>query len=145
MEISRSERIWKTSSFEEVFLNKIKGSLGKNKGEVTQRRLDCRSKLVSQKEFLEQLQIKEAASQTSINKSCKKPNKKELLTTAKKENSSESEFGDESVESSEEEDENSDESIEEKKKEISCIGIKQPELFLFCVWDSLFPLVLEEN
>ena len=25
-------------SFEEVFLNKIKGSLGKNKGEVTQRR-----------------------------------------------------------------------------------------------------------
>ena len=109
----------------------------KIKGEVKQCRLDCRSKMVSQKEFLEQLQIKEAESKTSKNKSCKKPNKKGLLTTAKKENSSESEIEDESVESSEEEDEDSDESIEERKKhEISCINIKQPELYLFSVWDS---------
>ena len=50
------------------------------------------------------------------NKSCKKPNKKGLLTTAEKENSSESEIEDESVKLSEEEDEGSDESIEERKK-----------------------------
>ena len=34
-------------SFEEVFLDKTKGSLGKNKGEVKRRRLDCRCQLVS--------------------------------------------------------------------------------------------------
>ena len=43
-------------------------------------------------------------------------NKKGLLTTAEKENSSESEIEDESVKLSEEEDEGSDESIEERKK-----------------------------
>ena len=76
---------------------------------------------------------KEPASQTSINKSCKKPNKKELLTTAKKENSSESEFGDESVESSEEEDEDSDESIAEKKRNILHWHQTPRMIFVLCV------------
>ena len=59
-----------------------------------------------------------------------------MLTTAEKENSSESEIEDESVKSSEEEDEDSDESIEQRKKhEIPYIDIKQPELYLFSVWD----------
>ena len=53
--------------------------------------------MVSQKELLEQLQIKEAESKTSKNKSCRKPNKKGLLRTVEKENSSESEIEDESV------------------------------------------------
>ena len=58
--------------------------------------------------------------------------KKGLLTSAEKENSSESEIEEESVESSEEEDEDSDESIEERKEhEIPRIDIKQPELYLF--------------
>ena len=55
-----------------------------------------------------------------------------MLTSAEKENSSESEIDEESVESSEEEDEDSDESIEERKEhEIPRIDIKQPELYLF--------------
>ena len=115
IEINATQKPW-IKSFEEAVLDKIKGLLGKNKGEVKRCRLDCCSKLVSQKEFLEQLQIKEAESKTSKNYICKKPNKKRLLTTAEKENSSESEIEDESVESSEEEDEDSDESIEERKK-----------------------------
>ena len=144
VEVDATEKLW-IKSFE-VFLDKIKEPLGKNTGEVKQHRLNCHSKLVSQKEFLEQLQIKEEESKTSKNKSCKKPNKKGLLTTAEKENSSESEIEDESVKSSEEEDEDSDESIEERKKhEIPCINIKQPELYLFSVWDSLSPPVSEEN
>ena len=53
-----------------------------------------------------------------------------MLTSAEKENSSESEIEEESVESSEEEDEDSDESIEERKEhEIPRIDIKQPELY----------------
>ena len=66
-------------TFEEVFQGKIKGPLSKNKVEVKQHKLDCCSKMVLQKEFLEQLQIKEAESKTSKNKSCKKPNKKGCL------------------------------------------------------------------
>ena len=69
-----------------------------------------------------------------------------MLTTAEKENSSESEIEDESVESSEEEDEDIDESIEETKKpEMPCFDIKQPKLYLFSVWDSLSPPVSQEN
>ena len=66
MEISQSKCNQKTSkkSFDEVFLDKIKGPLGINKGEVKQCRLDCHSNLVSQKEFLQQLKIKEAESKT---------------------------------------------------------------------------------
>ena len=105
----------------------------KIKGEVKQCRLDCRSKMVSQKEFPEQLQIKEAESKTSKNKSCKKPNKKGLLTTAKKKNSSESEIEDESVESSEEEDEDSDESIEEKERNILHWHRTPRIIFVLCV------------
>ena len=57
-----------------------------------------------------------------------------MLTTAEKENSSESEIEDESVESSEEEDADSYESTEERAKhEIPCIDIKQPKLYLFSV------------
>ena len=33
----------------------------------------------------------------------------------------------------------------EKKHEIPCIDIKQPELYLLSVWDSLSPHVSEEN
>ena len=141
-ELNATEKPW-IKSFGEVFPDKIKGPLSKNKGEVKQCRLDCHSNLVSQKEFLDQLQIKEAESKTSKNESCKKPNKKGLLTSAEKENSSESEIEEESVESSEEEDEDSDESIEERKEhEIPRIDIKQPELYLFYMWDSLPPIIL---
>ena len=48
VEINATEKP-RIKCFEEVFLDKIKGPLGKNKGEVKRRRLDCRSKLVSQK------------------------------------------------------------------------------------------------
>ena len=69
-----------------------------------------------------------------------------MLTTAEKENSSESEIEDKSVESSEEEDADSYESTEERAKhEIPCIDIKQPKLYLLSVWDSLSSPVSEEN
>ena len=133
VEVDLTEKLW-IKSFE-VFLDKIKEPLGKNTGEVKQHRLNCHSKLVSQKEFLEQLQIKEEESKTSKNKSYKKPNKKGLLGTAEKENSSESEIEGESVESPEEEDEESDESIEERKKTWNTLHWHQAAriIFAFCV------------
>ena len=84
VEINATQKPW-IKSFEEAVLDKIKGLLGKNKGEVKRCRLDCCSKLVSQKEFLERLQIKEAESKTSKNNICKKPNKKGCLQLLKKE------------------------------------------------------------
>ena len=85
VKVNATEKPW-IKSFEEVFLDKIKGPLGKNKGEFKQRRLDFHSNLVSQKDFLQLLKIKEAESKASKTKSCKNPNKKGLLTTDEKEN-----------------------------------------------------------
>ena len=58
-----------------------------------------------------------------------------MLTTAEKENSSESEIEDESVKLSEEEDEGSDESIEERKKRWNTLHWHQKAriIFVFCV------------
>ena len=65
-----------------------------------------------------------------------------MLTTAEKENSSESEIEDESIKLSEEEDEGSDESIEERKKKMkySALASKSQNYICFlCGIHSLQP------